>query len=128
MKHLLVVSALLEAATGIGLFLSPSLIVNILLGADLGTAGAVTIARVAGASLVALGLACWRASHDTPSHAARGVVVAMLLYNGATVAVLLHAVIGLGLLTAGTWLAAGLHAAMAVWCVAVLRRQAVPGR
>jgi hypothetical protein len=123
MKHLLVVTAVLEAATGIGLVLSPSLIVNMLLGAHLDTAGAVTIARVAGASLVALGLACWLASKDTRSHAARGVVVAMLLYNIAVVAIILHAVIALGLLTAGTWLAEGLHAVMAVWCVAALRRQ-----
>jgi hypothetical protein len=123
MKHLLVVTAVLEAATGIALVLSPSLIVNMLLGAHLDTPGAVTIARVAGASLVALGLACWLASKDTRSHAARGVVVAMLLYNIAIVAVILHAVIGLGLLTAGTWLAEGLHAVMAVWCVVALRRQ-----
>ncbi len=53
---------------------------------------------------------------------ATGVVAAMLLYNVAIVAVLLHASIGLGFLKAGPWPAAGLHTALALWCVASLRQ------
>jgi hypothetical protein len=124
MKHLLAVTAVLEAVTGAALLLSPSLVAGILLGAHLETAAAGTIARVAGAALLALGLACWLASKDTRSHAARGVPMAMLLYNVAILAVLLQAATGLALPAAGAWLAAGLHAVMAIWCAAALRRPA----
>jgi len=122
MKALLIVTAVLEAATGVGFLLSPPVGFRLLLGASLDTPGALAIARVAGAALLALGLACWLAIRDVRSRAARGVVAAMLLYNAAVVAVLLHAGIGLGLLDAGPWPAAGLHTAMALWCVASLRK------
>ena len=101
MKALLIVTAVLEAATGVGFLLSPPVGFRLLLGASLDTPGALAIARVAGAALLALGLACWLAIRDVRSRAARGVVAAMLLYNAAVVAVLLHAGIGLGLLDAG---------------------------
>jgi len=120
MKPLLIVTAVLEGATGVGFCLAPPMAFWLLLGASLDTPGALAIARVARAALMALGLACWLASRDAHSRAARGVVAAMLLYNVAIVAVLLHTIIGLGLLNAGPWPAAGLHAALSLWCVASL--------
>jgi len=80
------------------------------------------LGRVAGAALLALGVACWLARGDTQSRAARGLVAAMLLYNVATVAVLAFVGIGFGLQGAALWPAVVLHAVMAVWCVACLRR------
>ena len=71
MKALLIVTAVLEAATGVGFLLSPPVGFRLLLGASLDTPGALAIARVAGAPLVALDLACWLASRDACSHAAR---------------------------------------------------------
>jgi hypothetical protein len=95
----------------------------ILLGSSLSTPVELTIARVAGVSLLALGVAFWFARHDEQSHAARGLVGAMLLYNAGVVAVLLYAGIGLGLSGVGLWPAALLHAVMTVWCGIYLRQQ-----
>jgi hypothetical protein len=46
----------------------------------------------------------------------------MLLYDVVAVAVLAFAGLGFGLHSVGLWPAVVLHAVMAVWCVACLRR------
>ncbi len=89
MKNLLVVMALLETFTGVAMTVSPALPVSLLIGAALDTPGGL-VARVAGAALLALGVACWVARNDGRSGAARGLVAAMLLYNTAPVGVLLY--------------------------------------
>jgi hypothetical protein len=58
MKPVLAFAAVAEAATGLGLLVAPSLVGQLLLGAEL-TGLAATVARVAGIALIALGIACW---------------------------------------------------------------------
>jgi|SRR5882672_7437531 len=122
-KQLLVATAVSETATGLGLLLSPPLVAALLLGASLDTPAALVVARVTGAALLSLGVACWLARNDAQSRAATGLVAAMLLYNAAVVVVLVYASLGSGLFGLGLWPAAVLHAAMAVWCTACLRRR-----
>ena len=122
MSRLLKLTAIIEAGTGLGLIAVPSVVVRLLLGSPLDTSAAVMLGRVAGAALLALGVACWLARDDTQSRAARGLVVAMLMYNIAATAVLAFAGIGLGLHGVLLWPAVVLHAAMGAWCVACLRR------
>ena len=122
MNRLLKLTAIIEAAAGLALMVVPSVVVRLLLGSELNAPTAVMLGRVAGAALLALGVACWLARGDTQSRAARGLVAAMFLYNVATVAVLAFVGIGFGLQGAALWPAVVLHAVMAVWCVACLRR------
>jgi len=122
LKRLLTLTALIEAATGLALIAAPSVVVQLLLGSPLGTSAALTLGRVAGSALLALGIACWLARDDTQSRATRGLVSAMALYNLATVAVLSFAGVGFGLHGAALWPAVILHAMMSVWCIARLRR------
>jgi hypothetical protein len=81
-----------------------------------------TVARVGGAGLLALGVACWLARGDTEGAAARGVISAMTVYNLGAAAVLAYAGIGFALHGVALWPAVVLHAAMAAWCVAVVTR------
>ena len=120
MKRFLTLTAIIEAATGLALIAVPAIIVRMLLGAEIAGAS-IPLGRVAGAALLALGVACWLARDDTQSRTARGLVVAMLIYNIAATAVLAFAGIGLGLHGVLLWPAVVLHAAMGVWCVACLR-------
>lgn len=120
-KRLFVVTAVAEVGIGLALLLLPQLPVSMLFGTPLGAAGAQPVARVAGAALLSLGLACWLARDDERSRAAAGLIAAMLTYNTAAVAVLVHAGIGLRLFGIGLWPAVLLHAALAVWCLACLR-------
>jgi len=121
MKALLTVTAAVETATGLALLGLPSLVVSLLLGGSLDTPAALVVARMTGAALLSLGVACWLARHDVNGGAARGLVAAMLLYNIVTVAVLIHAGMRLGLSGVGLWPAAILHVVLAVWCIACLR-------
>ena len=122
MKSLYIVTAAIELGAGLALLCFPSATVVLLVGSGLDTSAAMTLGRVAGGALLALGVACWLARDDTQSRAARGLVVAMLVYNIPATAVLAFAGIGLGLHGVALWPAVVLHAAMAVWCVACLRR------
>src|SRR5438034_11805114 len=120
MSRLLKLTAIIEAATGLALIAVPTIVVRLLLGAEISGAS-IPLGRVAGAALLALGVACWLARDDTQSSAARGLVVAMLIYNLVATAVLAFAGIGLGLHGVVLWPAVVLHAAMGAWCVACLR-------
>jgi len=103
----------------------PSLVVSLLLGTSLDAPAALVVARVGGAALLAIGVACWLARNDQQSRAATGLVAALLLYNIAAVAVLIYAGTGLSLSGIGLWPAVVLHAALAIWCVACLRLKPV---
>ena len=116
MKNLLVVTAVLEGGTGLGLLVVPEVIARVLLGAALEAPAVLTVARVAGAALLALGVACWLAAFDPQSCAARGVVSAMVIYNLAAAIILGVAGIQSARTGIGLWPAVILHVTMTVWC------------
>jgi hypothetical protein len=120
-RHLLVVTAFVEAGAGLALLWSPPLVADLLLGARLDAPAALIVARIAGAALLSLAIACWLARDDGSSRGARGVVLAMLLYNSAAGAVLANAAASVGLVGVLMWPAVALHAVLALWCVACLR-------
>ena len=120
-ERFLTLTAIIEAATGLALIALPAIVVRLLLGAEISGAS-IPLGRVAGAALLALGVACWLARNDRQSRTARGLVVAMLVYNIVATAVLAFAGIGLGLHGVALWPAVLLHAVMAIWCIVCLRR------
>jgi hypothetical protein len=124
MTSLLTASAAIELAAGLALLCYPSATVALLVGAPLDAPAAVTVARIGGAGLLALGVACWFARGDTQSRAANGLVAAMFLYDIAAAAILAFAGAGVGLHGVALWPAVVLHALMGVWCVSCLRRSA----
>jgi len=123
MKTLHTVTAVIELGAGLALLCVPSPVGVLLLGSPLDTPTALSVARVGGAGLLSLGVACWLARGDSESRAARGLVAAMLLYNVGAVAILAFAGIGFGLHGVALWPAVVLHAVMTVWCVACLRHR-----
>jgi hypothetical protein len=118
-RKLLIVTVLVEMPIGLMLLLSPPPVAGLLLGASLDAPAALIVSRIAGAALLSLGVACWLARDDGPSGALRGLIAAMVLYNCAAVAVLAHAGAVVGLVGVLMWPAVALHAALAVWCIAV---------
>jgi hypothetical protein len=125
MKVLLALTGALESLTGIALLLAPSAVAGLLLGASLDGSAAAVVARIGGAALLTLGVACWLARRQGASHAVRGLVVAITLYNVAAVLVLTHAGAVLGLAGVMLWPAVILHAGLTMWCIACLRNAPV---
>jgi hypothetical protein len=120
MRQLLIVTALIEFGAGVTLLCCPSTTVALLIGSPLDTPAAVAIGRVAGVALLALGVACFLASRDALSRAARGVVTAMTLYNLGAVIILGAAGIKNRPVGVALWPAVVLHGAMTVWCIMCL--------
>jgi riboflavin transporter FmnP len=116
MKLLLIIAAVLEAPTGLALLLIPSIATSALLGTPLDTPTGLVAARIAGAALVALAIACWQARNGERARPATGVVEAMSFYNFATAMVLVYAGIRLDLQSAMLWPAIVLHLCFGIWC------------
>ena len=103
MKKVLVFAALAEAVTGLALLTFPSLVGQLLLGAELAGV-AIPVARVTGIALLALGIACWPGPP----------LVGMLTYS--VVVTLYLAYIGLTGVFSGVflWPAVALHVVLSV--------------
>jgi hypothetical protein len=103
---ILILAAVAEAATGLALLLVPSLVGQLLLGAELAGAAA-TVARVTGIALIALSVACWP---GTP-------LLGMLIYSAAIA--LYFAWLGLSGSSNGVllWPAAVLHLLLTAFLV-----------
>jgi hypothetical protein len=123
MRILLIVTAFIEVGSGLALAAWPSVPVALLLGSSLETPAGNIVARLAGAALLSLGLACWLARGDEQSRAATGLVAALLLYNAAAASLLGFARLGLRLDGILLWPGVALHAGLAVWCIVCLRNK-----
>ena len=91
------------------MILIPTVAVTALLGTPLGASTGLVAARIAGAALVSLAIACWQARNGERGSSATGVVEALLFYNFAAAIVLVYAGIRLDLRSALLWPAIVLH-------------------
>ncbi len=107
MKKVLVLAAISEAATGLGLLIVPSLVGRLLLGEDL-TGAAIPVARMLGIALIALSIACWPCRP----------LVGMLAYSAAVTLYLAYVGFVGGMSGMLLWPAVGLHlllTALLIW-------------
>jgi hypothetical protein len=119
-RALLIVTAIIEIGAGIALVGLPSLAVEILLGEGLSNPQSLVLARIAGAAVTALGIACWF-GRNGERRGQSGLVAAMLIYNIAVPIVLVHAWTAFALAGLAFWPAILLHTAFGAWCIACLR-------
>jgi hypothetical protein len=108
-KTLVMLSAAIEAATGIVLIAVPDLAARVLLGTELSNSG-IAVARLAGCGLFALGLACWPGSENATPQATRSLFV----YNLVAGLYLGYLRVGGGFTGALLWPACVFHVLMAL--------------
>jgi hypothetical protein len=121
--YLFIVTAVLEVGTGLALVVLPAISLELLLAAKSPSPEALFISRVAGAALVAIGVASWLGRNDLHSPAQFGLLVGMLVYNVAVGALLTYAGMVLNWTGIALWPGVAIHSTLAVWCVACLSRK-----
>jgi len=120
-RRLLIAVAVAEFGTGLGLLVAPSLVSRLLLGGALDSPVSVVVARVAGAALVAIGIACWAESAGRRAGSPRGLLAALLVYNAIVALLLAHGAVFGGVHGPLLWPVVVVHVAFAIWCAARLR-------
>jgi hypothetical protein len=123
----LIVTALGEGGTGLLLLIVPSFVIDLLLGQSVPVAETLVVARITGAALLCVGLACWQMRNDCPS-AQRGLLGGVLIYDLGAAAALAYSGAVVGLVGIALWPAVVLHAALGAWCAACLVRNHGPAR
>ncbi len=111
-RYLLIVTSVLEGATGLALMAMPSLIALILLDSSLNDSASVIITRVAGAALVSIALVCWFSRNI---EGLSGLVIALLFYNLAAVVFLGYAGLHEDLNGIALWPVIASHIVMTAW-------------
>jgi hypothetical protein len=117
----LVVVAAVEAATGLGLLLLPSVAFALLLGLDSAAVEAIFVGRIAGTALLAIGVASWMARKDALNPSLFGLLAGILVYNTAVSILLVYAAAALKMTGVMLWPTVAFHALLAVWDGLLLR-------
>ncbi|CAN7628523.1 hypothetical protein [Mesorhizobium caraganae] len=117
----LIVIAAVEAATGLGLLLLPSVPFALLLGLESATVEAIFVGRIAGVALLAIGVASWMARKDELNPSLSGLLVGILIYNTAVSILLVYAGAVLKITGVMLWPTVVFHALLAVWGGLLLR-------
>jgi hypothetical protein len=121
-KYFLIVTALAEGATGLFLLIRPSVPLLWLLGVDQAPRELIVAAHIAGAALLAIGVASWFGRSELPGQALRGLITGILIYDVAAAWILAQAGLSLGLVGVALWPAVVLHVALAGWSMACIVR------
>ena len=123
---LLTVTGLLETPTGFLLLLWPALVVALLLGLRQPQPETLLLARLAGAGVLGIGVACWTTGRDAGSPAQPGVLAAVLVYNVVVAGVLIFAAAALSMAGILLWPAIAYHVAAAAWSAICSRGAGAP--
>jgi hypothetical protein len=125
-KLLLLTTACVEIGTGLCLLFLPSVVFAILLGFEQASADALFVGRIAGAALLAIGLASWIARVDDLTIAQFGLFSGILFYDVAASVLLAYAGMVLKMVGILLWPAVVLHAVLAGWAFSCLGPNRIP--
>jgi hypothetical protein len=120
--NLLIVTALTEAGTGLLLLVWPPVLLALLLGVTQASPETTCCTRIAGAALLAIGVACWIGRSDLQGSAQRGLLTGVLLYDVAAAVILAYTGLFVNLVGIALWPAVALHGTLAVWCAMCMRK------
>ena len=126
LKELLLVTAVVEVVTGLALLGLPAIVLAALLGIQPASVETLFVGRIAGAALLAIGVASFLARTDASLPAQRGLLTGILLYDALAAALLVYSGLVLRMVGLALWPAVVLHTLLGIWSVLAL--QAAPRR
>jgi hypothetical protein len=88
-SFLLILTAIVETTVGLALLVMPNYIIRALLGAELSAPFEVTIARIAGAAILVLGIVSWK-NRALPFQQIRPLISSLLIYNAIVTIILIQ--------------------------------------
>lgn len=118
--HLLRATSILEVAAGLALLAIPALAIKVVFGVKQSHHETLVLGRLAGSTLLAIGVACWAAWDDGGSSSQRGLLRGALIYNIGAAVVLGYAGSMLALAGVLLWPTVLLHLGLTAWCIACL--------
>ncbi len=127
LKPFLVVTAIVEVGAGVCLLGVPAVVLALLLRLQAPSPETLVVGRVAGAALLAIGVASWLARDDPGSVGGRGLLIGALVYDGVVAVLLAYAGGVLGMMGVALWPAVALHTVLTIWgfrCLGGLARVA----
>lgn len=128
MKTLLIAKSAVEIGAGLAFALFPSAVFFLLFGEHSDSRLLIRAGYIIGIALVTLGIACWLSRNDSRSHAASGLIVALLIYDAGFVFILVSAYFGTGVSGLLLWPVAALHSGLAICSVLCLKKELSPAR
>jgi hypothetical protein len=125
-KLFLLITALVETATVLRLLFLPAILFAVLLGLGHAEIATIFVGRLAGAALLAIGIASFIARADTSAQL--GLLTGILVYNMAASILLAYAGLVLNMTGVLLWPAGAIHAILAVRCFISLRPEHLVSR
>jgi hypothetical protein len=117
LKELFLVTAVVEVAAGLALLGLPAVVLAALLGIQPATVETLFVSRIAGAALLAIGVASFLARTDAALPGQRGLLTGILIYNGLVALLLVSAKLIMQMGGPALWPTVVLHMLLAGWCV-----------
>jgi hypothetical protein len=119
-KFFFTYTAIVEALTGLGLIMVPTIVARLLLGAELSGALAFVLAMVAGAAICSIALLSWLSRLNPPVSVS---LPALLFYNLAVSFTLFYASFKFGYKGIPLYGVIIFHLYQSVWCITLLKKQ-----
>ena len=123
LKELFLATAVIEVAAGLALLGLPAVVLAALLGIQPATVETLFVGRIAGAALLAIGVASFLARNDATLPAQRGLLIGILLYNGLVALLLVSAKLIMQIGGLALWPTVVLHTLLAGWCALGLQAE-----
>ena len=121
LKELFIVTAVVEIATGLALLGLPAVVLASLLGIQAAVEETLVVSRIAGAALLAIGVASALARDDERSPAQHGLLTGFLTYDVLVALLLVYSALAVQLIGPALWPAVVLHTLLTIWCILCLR-------
>jgi hypothetical protein len=117
---LLLVTAIVEAVTGMSLLISSGFVLALLLGVQQAPVEMLLAGRIMGAALLSIGVTIWLTRSGASHSVQRGLITGITVYTVAATVLLAYAGMVLKITGILLWPGVAFHAALSVWCFSCL--------